>query len=85
MTLTNLGKAVWLESAYSAGRCYDMSTDSIRPRADFVPREYFWRVYDAGFNHTASGEIDLECRGWIWQFVTSRNLTMDDVKVIACE
>lgn len=43
MTFTNLSKALWLEASYGIGRCYDMSTDSVRPRSDFVPRSTFYR------------------------------------------
>ena len=44
MTLDNLNKAIWLETVYNIGLSYDMSTDSVRPQRDFVPRSAFYHI-----------------------------------------
>ncbi len=48
-----LGQLIFMEAAYSA--------------LEFVPREYFVRVYEAaGFTTSDPQEADLDCRARIW-------------------
>ena len=79
INMTNLTKAIWLEAAYNAGRCYDMSTDSIRPRADFVSRKQFYSIYHLGFERDDLKALDRDARRWVWRWIDSRHLTMEQV------
>ena len=93
MTFDNLNKAIWLETVYNMGRAYDMSTDSVRPRKDFVPRSIFYRnvtaIIETRKDEHSMVVTDLDGREayweafqWVSPWIKSANLEMVEFQFV---
>jgi len=93
VTFDNLNKAIWLETVYNMGRAYDMSTSSVRPRKDFVPRSIFYRnvtaIIETRKDERAMVVTDLDGREayceasqWVSSWIKSADLEMVEFEFV---
>jgi len=74
--IENLCTAIWLETAYNMGRHYDMSSDRVRPSADFVPRQAFCHIVTPVIEKDCPANEYWEAWKWVSRWIKSYSLKM---------